>query len=132
MSRLHLAVGLLFCVVLPAYSWRDGSGWAAWTMFSRSETYRLRALVTDGRGTTRIINPTQLATFADGETATYLSGTDHWRHAPVGEAIRTNLPHLAALACDCVPDARTATLALDLRKTIREVPQTSTVVVPCP
>jgi len=131
-TRLHLAVAVLVGVVLPAYSWHDGSGWLAWTMFSRSQTYRMRVFVTDAEGLAHVVNPTQLATFADGETATYLSGTDHWRHAPVGEAFRANQASLAVLACRCVPGARMATLALDIRKTTRDVATTSTVQVSCP
>jgi hypothetical protein len=131
-TRLHFVVAALVCAVLPAYSWLDGSGWLAWTMFSRSETYRMRVLVTDAQGAAHVVNPNQLAAFVDGETATYLSGTDHWRHAPVGEAFRANQASLAALACRCVPGARTATLDLDIRKTTRDAPKTSTVGVRCP
>lgn len=38
MTRLHTTIAVLFALVLPAYSWLDGSGWLAWTMFAKSET----------------------------------------------------------------------------------------------
>jgi hypothetical protein len=132
MARIHVIVGVLLAAVLPAYSWLDGSGWLAWTMFSRSETYRLRAEVTDGTGVAHAINPTALATFADPETAAYLSGTEHWRHAPVGNAIRANLASLAKIACRCVPAALEATLTMDMRKTTQQPPTSSVAHVRCP
>jgi len=36
MRRLHFAVALVLGLVLPGYSWINGSGWLAWTMFATS------------------------------------------------------------------------------------------------
>jgi hypothetical protein len=108
-------LALLLCVVLPAYSWLDGSGWLAWTMFAKSETYRLRLRVTDAEGTTHLVNPTALAEFAQGDAASYLTGTDRFRHAPVGEGLRRNLHALAALGCKTMPNSRAGWLALETR-----------------
>ena len=92
MTRLHLAVAVFLGLVLPAYSWINGSGWLAWTMFATSSTYRIAVRVTDAAGATHVVNPTELARFAQGDSATYLSGADHFRHAPVASSLRAKSP----------------------------------------
>jgi hypothetical protein len=115
MTRLHATIALILGLVVPAYSWLDGSGWLAWTMFAKSATYRLKLRVTDTAGNVHAVNPTELARFASGDTASYLAGADHFRHAPVGPALRRNQVGLALLACRTVPSARTAWLSLETR-----------------
>jgi hypothetical protein len=128
---LHRAFALVAFIVLPAYSWHDGSGWLAWTMFCRSQTYRLRASVTDASGATHLVNPNELTALVDGETAAYLSGSDHWRHAPVGDGLRANLEGLARLACRTVPGGVMATFAIELRRTLETPVATTTVHTQC-
>jgi hypothetical protein len=132
MSRLHGVVALLLTTILPAYSWHDGTGWLAWTMFSRSQMYRLHVTVTDRAGVAHPINPTQLAALSSGDAIAFLSGTDHWRHATTGEAFRSNLPGLARLACQCAPDAAVATVTFEMRKDLDTAPSSAHATVHCP
>jgi hypothetical protein len=118
MTRLHLTVALLLGFVLPAYSWLDGSGWFAWTMFARSATYRLTVRVRDQEGFLRAINPTSLARFARGDAANYLAGSEHFRHAPAGPSLSRNLASLAGLGCLAVPGARSSSVKLESRATL--------------
>ena len=46
----HTALWGLFALALPALSWLDGSGAFAWTMFSKSEAYRLEIEIVDAAG----------------------------------------------------------------------------------
>ena len=131
MTRLHVAIALLFGLVLPGYSWLDGSGWLAWTMFATSATYRIAVRVTDGAGTTRVVNPTELARFAQGDAATYLSGADHFRHAPVAPSLRRNLSGIAMLACRTVPSSAAAWIRLETRATLDSPVEASETVVTC-
>src|SRR5688572_2018976 len=80
----HVIIGVLVCLLIPGWSWLDGSGWLAWTMFAHSATYRLRVTGLDSRGPARVIAPTQLSARADRKLGTFLAGADSWRHAPVG------------------------------------------------
>jgi hypothetical protein len=57
MTKLHAVVALVVAIALPAWSWRDGSGWLAWTMFAGSQTYRLGVMVTDSDGGLHVVNP---------------------------------------------------------------------------
>ncbi len=131
MTKLHAAVAVLVAVLLPAYSWRDGSGWLAWSMFSKSQTFRLSLHVADKFGRTQIVNPTELAKFADAETATYLMGSEHFRQSPVGSAFVGNLPGLAGLACRTVSQPARATVTLEIRKTLDDQPVPYTATVNC-
>lgn len=131
MTMQHRIVAFVVAVVLPAYSWHDGSGWLAWRMFSRSQTYRLAVKVTDTDGNVRIVNPTELTRFTTGDTAAYLSGSEHYRHAPVGLTLRENLTVLAALACECVPRAVHSSIVLEVRETLDAPVQTTTRDVQC-
>ena len=99
-SRLHVVVGVLAIVVLPALSWLDGSGQLAWTMFSRTGQYRL-ALTADGKQ----VNPSELAAAAaPGPTAIALSGSDHFRHHDAMRAtLARHLVDVARLACRLRP-----------------------------
>lgn len=125
-------MAILFTTILPAYSWHDGSGWLAWTMFSRSAMYRVHAVVADTAGATHPINPTQLASLSDSEAAAFLSGADRWRHATGGNAIASSMRSLARLACRCVPDAATATVTIDLRKDLDAPPASWGTSMGCP
>lgn len=131
MTRAHGVLALLVGVVLPGYSWLDGSGWLAWTMFSKSETYRIRLVTTDSAGRERLVNPTALAGLAGEQVAPYLSGAEHFRQAPISNAIVANLSGLAQLACRVAPGAVRAGAALDSRKNLDAPVRTTTVEVAC-
>jgi hypothetical protein len=130
-TRLHFAVALFLGLVLPGYSWIDGSGWLAWTMFATSSTYRIAVRVTDGAGVSHVVNPTELARFAQGDAATYLSGADHFRHAPVASTLRRNLHGIAHLGCRTVQDARAAWIRLEARATLDSPVEASEAMVTC-
>ncbi len=131
MTRLHFAVALLLGLVLPAYSWINGSGWLAWTMFATSSTYRIGVRVTDDAGVAHVVNPTELARFARGDAATYLSGADHFRHAPVASSLRRNLPGIAHLGCRTVQNARATWIRLESRVTLDSPVEVSEAMATC-
>jgi hypothetical protein len=111
----HVVVACIFCLVMPALSWLDGSGWLAWTMFSKSETFRLDVEVEEGAGRRRVVNPNELAPFAAADLAAFLGGAESWRHAPVGAGFQRSLPGLAQLACRLSPPPRFAHVRLERR-----------------
>jgi hypothetical protein len=131
MTKAHSALAVLAGLALPGYSWLDGSGWLAWTMFSTSETYRIRLTTTDGAGQARLINPTALAGLAGEQVAPYLSGAEHFRQAPISNAIAPNLGGLGKLACRATPGATRASAALDSRKNLDAPVRTTSVEVSC-
>jgi hypothetical protein len=118
MTKQHWGVALFVAVLVPAYSWHDGTGWLAWTMFSKSQTYRLSIVVTDQDGQRHVVNPTELARFTTPDTAPYLTGTERFRHAPVGLTLRDSLPALGGLACACVPHPARTSIAIEVRRTL--------------
>jgi len=111
----HVVAAVALGVVIPAISWLDGSGSLAWTMFSKSETYRLAVLVFDDEGRRRVINPTELAPFASVDLAAFLSGAESWRHAPVGASLERSVPGLARLACQLSPRPARTRVSLERR-----------------
>ena len=118
MSRFHAVLALFVAVIIPAYSWRDGSGWLAWTMFSKSQTYRLAVSVSDANGIVHVVNPSELTRLAGTDVQIYLAGAEHFRHAPAGMTFRHELPVLAHLACQLVPRSIHAEVRLDFRATL--------------
>jgi hypothetical protein len=124
-------VALFVAVIMPAYSWRDGSGWLAWTMFSKSQTYRLAVTVSDTRGVIHAINPSELTRVTGGDVQIYLAGAEHFRHAPVGGAFRRELPVLARLACQLVPQSARADVRLDFRSTLDSPVEVTTAGASC-
>jgi hypothetical protein len=132
MTRTHAALAVLVALVLPGYSWLDGSGWLAWTMFSKSESYRLRIVVTDRDHRKTLVNPSGLARGANTQSGLYLSGAEHFRHAPMSNSFAANLGGLATLACRAVPAAARAHVALDSRRNLDAPVQTTSAEVSCP
>lgn len=132
MTRTHATLAVLVALVLPGYSWLDGSGWLAWTMFSKSETYRLRVAVTDRDGRRTLINPSALASGANTQVGLHLSGAEHFRQAPMANAFAGNLRGLGKLACRVVPTAARAHVALDSRRNLDAPVQTTSAEVSCP
>jgi len=111
-SRLHAVIGLVAIVLLPAASWLDGSGQLAWTMFSRTGSFRLHVVAVDGAGRRRVIGPSDLAARASSLGRMRLAGSDHWRfHEVTRVTLRRHVTDLAQLACD-VTKARSVELTL--------------------
>lgn len=98
-ARLHAALALLIAVILPGASWLDGNGTLAWTMFSKSATYRLRASAIRKDGQPVVLQAAQVARVSDPWVSFYLQGSDDWRHAPVGRTLRQGLRGIAARVC---------------------------------
>ena len=106
-SRLHVALALLTGLAVPAASWLDGSGWLAWTMYSRSGSYRLTVYGRERSSGSRIpIAPTAMSVRASGLIRTALGGADHWRFSPFGSTLRGYLASLGQLACEVEDVAR--------------------------
>lgn len=127
-----VAAGLL-CVALPAASWLDGSGGSmAWTMFSKSETYRLELSVVDRFGSARVVNPTALAPMASVDLATFLSGSETWRHGPVVRGLERSIGGLARLACHLPGEPKQVRLRLETRQDLDAPVHVTHAVRSCP
>ena len=132
MSRAHLLVGVLVVVALPLASWWAGSGGLAFTMFSGSGSYRLRAVISDESRADRPVAATAVAARAGGTIGDVLAGSETWRFAPFGPLIRGRLGQVAALACAASSQSRHARVTLDERRTLDAPVRTTVVTRPCP
>jgi hypothetical protein len=132
LTPLHRAAAIICCVVLPGLSWLGASGALAWTMFSTSETYRIRLEVTSADGHKRLVNPTALAQYTSVDVGSYLSGAESWRHGPAGDAFRRQLHALCLLACRLREEPQRADLQLETRKTPDAAVLVSRVACACP
>lgn len=92
-------LGVLACVLVPAYSWLDGSGSLAWSMYAHSSSFRLRIVGFDRNGKQRSVAPSALAARAEQDLRTALGGAEAFRHARQGRLLQRYLPQLAQLAC---------------------------------
>jgi hypothetical protein len=111
---LQLLLGLLACFLVPAWSWVDGSGSLAWTMYAHSSSFRLRIQALDGQGRARSMAPSALGAVAEGDLRTALSGAEGFRHARQGRQLRRYLPRVAELACE-LSHAVKVTLTLEVK-----------------
>src|SRR5262245_40904831 len=131
-SRLHVALALVVGLILPGASWLDGSGWLAWTMYSRSGSYRLTVYGRSRDSQDRIaIAPTAMSLRASGMVRTALGGADHWRFSPFGPTLRAYLPSLAELACE-VEDVSRVDLLLEEQATLDASIHRTRASVQCP
>ena len=96
---LHLVVGVAVCILLPAFSYARGEGGFAWTMFSRSDSFRLSVTAVDRAGQLHLLHPVELANGVEPALRTYLRGADRFRTWPVGPTFAARLPELARLGC---------------------------------
>lgn len=117
-ARLHLLLGVIAIVGLPAVSLATRTGGLAFTMFSGSGSYRLRVAMIDAAGGERRIPPTAIAAHARGSIGDVLAGSEDWRFAPFGSLVRRRLAQVAALACETVPHSQQARVTLDERRTL--------------
>jgi hypothetical protein len=100
-SRLHFALALVTALILPGASWLDGTGWLAWTMYSRSGSFRLTVYGRERGTDSRVpIAPTAMSLRASGMIRIALAGADHWRFSPYGPSLRAYLASLGQLACE--------------------------------
>jgi hypothetical protein len=130
-ARLHLAIGIVAVIALPAVSLATRTGGLAFTMFSGSGSYRLRVVTMDGAGRERRVPPTAIAAHARGSIGDVLAGSEDWRFAPFGSLVRRRLDQVAALACETIPHSREARVTLDERQTLDAAVRTTTAACTC-
>lgn len=125
LPALQLALAVLACVAIPAWSWLDGSGSLAWTMYAHSSSFRLRIQALNEHDKARSIAPSALAAVAEQDLRTALSGAEGFRHARQGRQLQRYLPRVAELACD-VSQAARVVLTLEVKRDL-DAPVTTTV-----
>ncbi|HXK17133.1 MAG TPA: hypothetical protein VNG33_05005 [Polyangiaceae bacterium] len=108
-------LGVIACLLVPAWSWLDGSGSLAWSMYAHSSSFRLRIVSFDRAGKQRSLAPSALAAHAEQDLRTALGGAEAFRHARQGQLLRRYLPELAQLACD-VSRAERVVLTLENKR----------------
>ena len=84
-----------------------GNGVFAWTMFSKSETYRMHMSGWTADGAARAVDPRAIAPHVSPSIGYFLPAPDTWRHDPVGLTVRTGLGKIAELACRLGPFSAT-------------------------
>jgi hypothetical protein len=114
---VHLVAAFVACVLVPAYSYALGEGGLAWTMFSRSDSFRLKLLATDREGNVHLLHPSELTRGAEPALRVYLQGAESFRTWPVGPTFRARLPALAKAGCES-GRYRAIELALEERATL--------------
>ena len=129
--RLHLVIGIVAIIALPAVSLATRAGGLAFTMFSGSGSYRLRVVMIDDTGRERRVPPTAIAAHVRGSIGDVLAGSEDWRFAPFGSLIRRRLDQVAALACSTIPQSRQAHVTLDERRTLDAPVRTTTATSTC-
>jgi hypothetical protein len=123
-AKLHVALALFVALVLPGGSLLLGDGVFAWTMFSKSATYRLSVDGVTAEGETRSFDPRALAPWVGPALAYFLPAPGTWRHDPVGLTFRTGLANVAMLACRLGP-LRGTEVRLEERSDLDAKPRTS-------
>ena len=116
LPALQLVLGVLACVAVPAWSWLDGSGSLAWTMYAHSSSFRLRVRAVDEHDRARSIAPSALAAVAEQDLRTALGGAEGFRHARQGSQLQRYLPRIAQLACSVSRAARFVVLTLEVKR----------------
>ena len=112
-------LGVIVCILLPAWSWLDGSGSLAWSMYAHSSSFRLRIVSFDRGGKQRSLAPSALAAHAEQDLRTALGGAEAFRHARQGRLLQRYLPELAQLACQ-VSRAERVVLTLEDKRDLDE------------
>ncbi len=129
--RAHTILAVLVAIVLPSASRAFDTGNLAFTMFSRSETYRLRIITVGVTGQTIRLAPTEIAAAVGGNTGDILAGTEQWRHGPFGSLLHRHLREIARFACAVRGGSVRASVALDRRPTLDASIQTTEAGVLC-
>ena len=130
--RPHLALAVVVAVLVPLGSRLFGNGSLAFTMFSRSETYRLGVVTTDAAGTARRVAPTALAAAVGGTPGDILAGTEHWRHGPFAGLLAEHLGEVARFACRLGAGTTRADVTLERRQTLDASVEAMTASARCP
>lgn len=123
-AKLQVALAVIVGVLLPGGSLLIGNGVFAWTMFSKSETYRMRVLGWTADGAVNAVDPRSLAPQVSPSIGYFLPAPDVWRHDPVGLTFRTGLGKIAELACR-LGSFTTTEVTLEERANLDAAPKTS-------
>jgi hypothetical protein len=115
-------LAVVTCVLLPGMSWLDGSGWLAWTMYAKSEHYRMR-FEAHSAGHSRWISPTLIAAHAAPDVRNALAGAEVWHHGGQGRMLERRMDAVGELACS-VARADNVVLTLERRRTLDAPVQT--------
>jgi hypothetical protein len=129
--RAHTVLAVLVALVLPLASRTFDTGNLAFTMFSRSETYRLRVTTVNVFGQSTRVAPTEIAAAVRGNTGDILAGTERWRHGPFGPLLCRHLGEVARFACAVRGDTVRASVVLERRPTLDSAVQTTEAGVLC-
>ena len=78
-AKLHLALAAAVAVVLPGGSLLLGNGVFAWTMFSKSETYRMSVVGWTADGRAHSFDPRALTPYVNPTLAFFLPAPGAWR-----------------------------------------------------
>jgi len=130
--RLRLVLAVVVAVLVPLASRVFGNGSLAFTMFSRSETYRVRVTTTDARGTARRVAPTAVAAAIGGTPGDILAGTEQWRHGPFGSLLADHLGEVARIACRLGAESARADVVIERRRTLDAPVELVTASARCP
>lgn len=122
-------VAIAVCVLVPAASWLDGTGFLAWTMYSGSASYRLEMVAVSADGARRPLAPTELARHVGRDEAPYLSAADTWRMMS-SRGLRLRLEEVGALACKLRP-AHHVEITLFTRRSLDADPEARVARVQC-
>jgi hypothetical protein len=98
-------------------------------MFTTSTTFRLRIVVHAHDGRAFEVAPSRLAPLATTAASSVLTGAETWHHAPLF-TLPEHLDALGTLACRFTA-ARSATVHLELRRTLSASPVMHTANVEC-
>jgi hypothetical protein len=129
--RAHAVLATLVALVLPLASRTFDTGSLAFTMFSRSETYRLQITTVNESGQSTRVAPTEIAAVVGGNTGDILAGTEQWRHGPFGPLLRRHLGEVARFACAVHGHDVRASVVLERRPTLDSPVQTTEAGVLC-
>ena len=129
---VHFTLGIALIVILPALSWWRGAGAFAFTMFSRSGSYRLRIVTIDGAGNERRVPPTAVAAWAGGSVGDLLAGSEDWRFVPSGPLLVRRIDQIATLSCAARPGSARARVIIEERRTLDAPVRISQATVTCP
>lgn len=129
MKPLHTIVAAVVCVLAPAASWLDGTGFLAWTMYSGSASYRLEIVAVSADGSRHPLAPTELVRHVGRDEAPAFSAADTWRMMS-SRGLRLRLEEAGALACRLRP-AHHVEIELFTRRSLDAEPETRVARVPC-
>lgn len=129
---VHFILGVALIAILPSLSFWRGEGALAFTMFSRSGSYRLRMVTTDARGNEHRVPPTAVAARTGGSIGDLLAGSEDWRFAPSGPLLRRRIEQIATLTCLARPGSARARVVIEERRTLDAPVRVSEATVACP